>query len=103
MTRLEALTAVIASLNNEIAALKAFDFDALVAATATKERSLGNLHGVQRDEMTPEVKALAEEAARLNETARTYVNLMAANVRRQLDQITGQGPVAYAKPTLRVA
>jgi len=103
MNRLDALKSVIASLNSEIAALKAFDFDALVAATATRERSLDGLHDVTRDEITPEVHALVEEAARLNETARAYVNLMAANVRRQLDQVTGD-IAAYRRPApLRVA
>ena len=46
---------------------------------------------------------LADEADRLNETCRIYVNLMAANVRRRLQLLTGEGgnayrrgPVAYA-------
>ena len=38
----------------------------------------------------------------LNETARVYVNLMSANVRQRLEQLTGQRSVAYA-PTRAVA
>lgn len=95
MTRIEALQSLVASLNAEIAALKAFDLDALAAATAAKEAGVGELAGWNRDEMTPETRALAEEAAMLNETARVYVNLMAANVRTRLDAITGAKQVAY--------
>ena len=39
--------------------------------------------------------ALAEEAHRLNETCRIYVNLMSANVRRRLQQLTGDGATGY--------
>ena len=38
----------------------------------------------------PELRELADEANRLNETARIYVNLMAANVRRRLQTLTGE-------------
>ena len=41
-------------------------------------------------------RELAEEANRLNETARIYVNLMAANVRRRLQNLTGTTGNAYA-------
>ena len=96
MTRTEALERVIASLRNEIEALKAFDIEALAAATAGKERELGHLAGTRAEEMDEELRALAHEAARLNETARVMVNLMNANVRRQLDRLTG-APVAYGR------
>ena len=35
------------------------------------------------------MRELAEEAQRLNETARIYVNLLAANVRRRLQMLAG--------------
>ncbi|MGN6277133.1 MAG: flagellar protein FlgN, partial [Sphingomonas sp.] len=44
----------------------------------------------------PEIRELAEEANRLNETCRIYVNLMAANVRRRLQNLTGSVGNAYA-------
>jgi hypothetical protein len=39
--------------------------------------------------VTPQIRELADEANRLNETCRIYVNLMAANVRRRLQNLTG--------------
>ena len=96
MSRVEALGAVIAALREEIAALKALDLDALVAATATKEAGLAGLAGDWADEpISDEVRALAQEAASLNETARVFVNLMSANVRQRLDALTGAAPAAY--------
>lgn len=97
MTRTDALKSVIASLNAELAALRAFDVDALAAATQAKDGVLGQLQDVRADEMTDELRALAAEAQQLNETARVYVNLMAANVRRQLDQLTGAPAATYGR------
>jgi hypothetical protein len=45
--------------------------------------------------MTGEIRELAGEAHRLNETCRIYVNLMAANVRRRLQNLTGAGATPY--------
>ena len=95
MTRTEALKSLVASLTAEIAALKAFDLDALAAATAAKEAGVGELADWGGEALTPEMRALAEEAAMLNETARVYVNLMAANVRTRLDALSGAREVAY--------
>ena len=82
MTRSDALKAVIASLQEELAALKSFDIDALAARNDNP--------------ISAEERALADEAMRLNETARVYVNLMSANVRQRLERLTGIKPVAYA-------
>jgi hypothetical protein len=68
MTRRDALIRVIDCLHAEIAALKANDVAALETATAAK----------------------LSEAHRLNEIARIYVNLMAANVRRRLQMLAGE-------------
>lgn len=96
MTRVDALRSVIDSLNAEIAALKSLDLDALVTATATKEAGIAGLAGDWSGEpITDEVRALAREAASLNETARVFVNLMSANVRRRLEALTGDAPAAY--------
>lgn len=103
MTRREALIQVIDSLHAEIAALQANDIAALETATATK------LAGIERiaandtaDPATDELRQLAAEAHRLNETARIYVNLMTANVRRRLDQLGGAGLPAY-RPNVAAA
>ncbi|HVF94354.1 MAG TPA: flagellar protein FlgN, partial [Sphingomonas sp.] len=47
----------------------------------------------------PELRELADEANRLNETCRIYVNLMAANVRRRLQLLTGESGAGY-RPVL---
>lgn len=102
MTRTDALKAVIASLQHELAALKSFDIEALATATAEKEGRIGVLAARNDNPISAEERALAEEAMRLNETARVYVNLMSANVKQRLETLTGIKPVAYA-PTRAVA
>lgn len=96
MTRTDALKAVIASLETELAALKRFDIDALAAATAEKESRIGALSARNDNPLSDDERMLAEEAMRLNETARVYVNLMSANVKQRLESLTGIRPVAYA-------
>lgn len=102
MTRMDALKAVIASLQDELTALKGFDIDALAAATTAKEGRIGALAARNDNPVSAEERALVEEAMRLNETARSYVNLMSANVKQRLEMLTGVKPVAYA-PTRAVA
>lgn len=96
MTRVDALKAVIASLEEELAALKRFDIAALAMATAEKEGRIGALSARNDNPLSDEERMLAEQAKTLNETARTYVNLMSANVRGRLEQLTGQKAVAYS-------
>lgn len=96
MTRRDALVQVIDCLHAEIAALKANDVAALEAATAAKLAGIETLAANDDDAPTdPELRALAEEANRLNETARIYVNLMAANVRRRLQMLAGEAGQAW--------
>lgn len=103
MTRAEALEKVIASLHAELAALRAFDVEALVAATEEKQAYLGGLTAANDAGVTPELRALAEEAQSLNEQARVHVNLMAANVRRQLDRLTGGPLPVYGRAGVKPA
>ncbi|WP_033921860.1 hypothetical protein [Sphingomonas sp. 37zxx] len=101
MTRHDALVQVIECLHAEITALKANDTAGLERATAEKLAAIEAVACRQDEAMTPELRALAEEAHRLNEAARIYVNLMAANVRRQLQVLAGNGTAPYrAAPTL---
>lgn len=95
MDRREALIRVIEALHAEIAALKANDVAGLERATAAKLQHIEALAGLGGGAAPGELRALAEEAQTLNETARIYVNLMAANVRRRLHQLTGEGATAY--------
>lgn len=95
MTRRDALMRVIEALHAEIAALKANDVAALEAATQHKLIAIDAVATLDTGAPTADIRALAEEAHRLNETCRIYVNLMSANVRRRLQQLTGQGVAAY--------
>jgi cell division protein FtsB len=101
MTRIEAMKAVIAALQAEIAAMKAFDVDALVAATAAKQDGLVTL-AANDDGVDAELEALAHEAAALNETARVYVNLMASSVQNRIEALTGKTRHSYG-PGRRIA
>lgn len=104
MTRRDGLIAVIDALHAEIAAMKSNDVAALDHATQTKLVAINALAAIDQGTLEPGVRELAEEAQRLNETARIYVNLLAANVRRRLQVLAGDagsyrsngGVAAYA-------
>lgn len=101
MTRHDALVQVIECLHAEIAALKANDAAGLERATAQKLVAIDAAALATDEAMTPALRALAEEAHRLNEAARIYVNLMAANVRRRLQVLAGNSAAPYrAGPVL---
>ena len=95
MTRRDALIRVIESLHAEIAALKANDVGALERATRDKLAGIEAVASFGGAPAGPELRGLAEEANRLNETCRIYVNLMAANVRRRLQNLTGDAAGGY--------
>lgn len=95
MTRRDALIRVIEALHAEIAALKANDVDALERATRAKLVGIDMVAAMDDAPLNAETRQLAEEANRLNETCRIYVNLMSANVRRRLQQLAGVGAAAY--------
>ncbi len=95
MTRRDALIAVIESLHAEIAALKSNDLPALEAATRAKLVGIDAVALCDGEAPCAEVRALAAEAQRLNETCRIYVNLMAANIRRRLQLLSGNAAPAY--------
>ena len=95
---------MIDALHAEIAAMKSNDVAALDRATQTKLVAIDALAAIDGGALEPGVRELAEEAQRLNETARIYVNLLAANVRRRLQMLAGDaggyrpngGVAAYA-------
>ncbi len=95
MTRRDGLVRVIESLHAEIAALKANDIDLLERSTHAKVRAIDELAALGAGPVDAEIRSLADEANRLNETCRIYVNLMAANVRRRLGAMTGTAATAY--------
>jgi len=95
MTRRDALVRVIEALHAEIAALKTNDVSALERATQEKLVHLDTVARHDHEPVTLELRGLAEEANRLNETCRIYVNLMSANVRRRLQQLAGAPAGGY--------
>ena len=99
MGQRDALIRVIDALHAEIAALKANDVHALERATADKLAGIEAIALLGTQPAGPELRELADEANRLNETSRIYVNLMAANVRRRLQVLTGESGAGY-RPTL---
>ena len=88
MKRRDALIQIIDSLHAEIAAMQANDVTALETATAMKLQGIEAVAANDDVPLDAELETLAREAQRLNETARIYVNLMSANVRRRIDQLT---------------
>ena len=104
MTRRDALVGVIEALHAEIAALKSNDVAGLERATQVKlTRIEAVAQAPDTGPLSPDLRQLAEEAQRLNETCRIYVNLMAANVRRRLNQIAGLDGAGYRPGIAAVA
>ncbi|MCU6454159.1 flagellar protein FlgN [Sphingomonas sp. A2-49] len=99
MKRREALIRVIDALHAEIEALKSNDVVALERATQDKLAGIEQVAALGTGPAGDEIRELADEANRLNETCRIYVNLMAANVRRRLQILTGDAGHGY-RPTL---
>ena len=103
MTRRNALIAVIEALHQEIAALKSNDVAGLERATAAKLSAIEDVRRLGDGPAGPELRALADEADKLNETCRIYVNLMAANVRRRLQVLSGDAGGAYGRASVAYA
>lgn len=101
MQRRDALIRVIDALHAEIAALKTNDVSALERATRQKLAGIEEVASLGTGPAGPELRELADEANRLNETCRIYVNLMAANVRRRLQTLTGSAGIGSSSPVLR--
>ena len=103
MNRRDALVRVIDMLHAEIAALKANDMSGLERATGNKLRAIETLKALGDGPADAELRGLVEEAGRLNDTCPIYVNLMAANVRRRLQLLSGQNGGAYGRAGLAYA
>ncbi len=103
MTRRDALIQVIETLHAEIAALKSNDIAGLEKATSAKLAAIEEVRRLGDGPAGPDLRSLADEADKLNETCRIYVNLMAANVRRRLQVLTGEGGNAYGRGSVAYA
>lgn len=85
----DTLRQMLAVLEEERQALAGLDLDAIIGATNDKTRLCGTLDTAGAIELDEECRGMLETARRLNEVNRKVRNIIAANVSRRLDALTG--------------
>lgn len=85
----ETLRQMLAVLESERQALAGLDLDAIIGATQVKDRLCGELEHATIDDLDDECRGMVETAKRLNEVNRQVRNIIAANVAKRLDVLTG--------------
>lgn len=85
----DTLRQMLAVLEEERQALAGLDLDAIIGAVNDKTRLCGTLDTSGALELDDECRAMLETARRLNEVNRQVRNIIAANVSRRLDALTG--------------
>ncbi|GGC40843.1 hypothetical protein GCM10011371_30320 [Novosphingobium marinum] len=85
----ETLRQMLAVLEAERQALAGLDLDAITGTSNDKTRLCGTLDAASAGQIDEECRAMLEAARRLNEVNRQVRNLVAANVARRLDVLTG--------------
>lgn len=85
----ESLRQMLAVLDSERQALAGLDLDAIVGATQAKDRLCNALASATVDDLDDECRGMVETAKRLNEVNRQVRNIIAANVAKRLDVLTG--------------
>lgn len=85
----DTLRQMLAVLEEERQALAGLDLDAIIGATNDKNRLCGTLDTTEAVELDDECRSMLETARRLNEVNRKVRNILAANVSRRLDALTG--------------
>lgn len=97
----EALRQMLAVLEDERQALAGLDLDAIVGTTRDKDRLCGTLdqfgEALGAPELDEECRSMLDAARRLNEVNRQVRNIIAANVSRRLNALTGS-PQLYRIP-----
>lgn len=99
----DALRQMLAVLEDERQALAGLDLDAIVGATQSKDRLCGTLESVGATELDEEARSMLETARRLNEVNRQVRNIIAANVGRRLNALTGAPQLYRAAPGYAMA
>jgi len=103
----DTLRQMLAVLEDERQALAGLDLDSIVGTTRSKDRLCGTLGtlggGLTPDGIDEECRGLLEAARRLNEVNRQVRNIIAANVSRRLDTLTGSPQLYRAAPGYAVA
>ncbi|GAM03384.1 flagellar protein FlgN [Novosphingobium sp. MBES04] len=97
------LRQMLAVLETERQVLAALDLDGIVGATGAKDRLCSELDHLQRADLDEECRGLLDTARRLNEVNRQVRNILAANVTRRLDALTGSPQLYRASGTYAVA
>lgn len=85
----DTLRQMLAVLEEERQALAGLDLDAIIGTSNDKNRLCGTLDTVGAIELDEECRGMLDAARRLNEVNRQVRNIIAANVSRRLDALTG--------------
>ncbi|SFF75812.1 hypothetical protein SAMN05518801_101288 [Novosphingobium sp. CF614] len=85
----EILRQMLAVLEEERQALAGLDLDAIIGATHDKDRLCGTLDTVDAIQLDEECRGMLDTARRLNEVNRQVRNIIAANVTKRLNALTG--------------
>lgn len=93
----DALRQMLAVLEEERQALAGLDIDAIVGTTRDKDRLCGALEHFGEAQLDEESRSMLDAARRLNEVNRQVRNIIAANVSRRLNALTGS-PQLYRIP-----
>lgn len=93
----ETLRQMLAVLEEERQALAGLDLDAIVGTTRDKDRLCGHIDALAAPELDEECRSMLDTARRLNEVNRQVRNIIAANVSRRLNALTGS-PQLYRIP-----
>ena len=85
----DTLRQMLAVLEDERQALAALDLDAIIGTTRDKDRLCGTLDEAGAIQLDEECRGMLDAARRLNEVNRQVRNIIAANVTKRLNALTG--------------
>ncbi|MBT0670402.1 flagellar protein FlgN [Novosphingobium profundi] len=94
---------MLAVLETERQALAGLDLDGIVGATGDKDRLCARLDALGGGGLDEECRGLLDTARRLNEVNRQVRNILAANVTKRLDALTGSPQLYRAHAGYAVA
>jgi hypothetical protein len=97
------LRQMVAVLQDERQALAGLDLDGIMGAAVGKSSLCGTLEATDPDLVDEECRGLLDAARRLNEVNRQVRNLIAANVSKRLDMLTGSASLYRARPAYAYA
>lgn len=98
-----ALRQMLAVLETERQALAGLDLDGIIGATGEKDRLCGRLDGLGAVDLDEDCRSMLDTARRLNEVNRQVRNILAANVTKRLEALTGSPQLYRAGASYTVA